>query len=248
MPRPTLSGRGSGRRRRRPRTLWRLVGLGVAGAGLVLRSLGAAGRSMAGGIGPAIGRAGTERARLRRLASASRSPLLSLQIVHPEARRGSQREVGVRAIPLEEIAGTAVEGPAQRGGDFLPLKPLRTRNWKARWYRIRNATADLVALPPIDVVLFGDRYWVLDGHNRVASALYAGQLEIDAVIHELVLPGEAMREHPESLASVVLAGRDLRAAGEGRFTAGAAESTPGAAELGSGRDASADVPGPGNPR
>ncbi len=76
--------------------------------------------------------------------------------------------------------GTAVGGGDQRGGDFLPLRPFRGRNWTARWQRLRQAQDRLAVLPPIDVVKYADRYWVVDGHNRVALALYGGQLEIDA--------------------------------------------------------------------
>jgi hypothetical protein len=57
----------------------------------------------------------------------------------------------------------------------------------------------MAVLPPIDVLRLQGRYWVLDGHNRVAAALYVGQLEIDANVIDLVSsgdPGEASAATP----------------------------------------------------
>ena len=92
-------------------------------------------------------------------------------------------------MPVDQILGTAVEGPPQRGGDFLPLKRRRSADWRGRWQRILSALERLEALPPVELIKFGDDYWVVDGHNRVAAALYIGQVELDAVVEELRLPG-----------------------------------------------------------
>src|SRR5687768_11357406 len=86
---------------------------------------------------------------LRALAS---HPLPNLYEVHPEARQATPREIGLRSLDLSSILGTAVGGPTQRGGDFLPLRPFRSRNWAARWQRILLAIDRLAILPPIDVV------------------------------------------------------------------------------------------------
>ncbi|HEY3522780.1 MAG TPA: hypothetical protein VGK63_03665, partial [Candidatus Limnocylindrales bacterium] len=128
-------------------------------------------------------------ARRSRLATRARAPLANLFELHPEARRALGRDVGLRSVPVDEIVGTAVAGPAQRGGDFLPLPDFRSRNWQGRWARIRRATDRLDIMPPVDLVRFGDGYWVEDGHNRVAAALYNGQQDIDAVVREIRMPG-----------------------------------------------------------
>lgn len=162
----------------------------------------------------------TERAsgRVRRVRQRAREPLPSLYEVHPEARGATARELGLRTIPTDEIQGTAVEGPAQRGGDFLPLKPMRSLDWRARWQRIQDGVDRLAALPPIEVVRFGDGYWVLDGHNRVAAALYGGQVGVDALVRELRLPGGPSEPTPTSLGAMLEGSAALRAAGAGRLS------------------------------
>jgi hypothetical protein len=152
-------------------------------------------------------------ARVRAVRRRGQQPLPMLYEEHPEARRATPHDLGFRTIDVADVAGTAVGGARQRGGDFLPAKPFRSDNWKARWQRLRSAADRLVVLPPIDVVRFGDRYWVVDGHNRVAQALYGGQLAIDATVTDLRMPGQPTNEHePASLAAQVDDHRNLQAA------------------------------------
>jgi len=97
---------------------------------------------------------GPNRTLRRRLRQMARDPLANLYEVFPEARDASPRELGLRFVPIEEIRGTAVAGAAQRGGDFLPLKPFRGSNWAGRWQRIWRASERLESLPPVDLVKF----------------------------------------------------------------------------------------------
>jgi hypothetical protein len=157
-------------------------------------------------------------ARVRRIRQQGRQPLVNLWDAHPEARRAAMRELGLRTVPVDEIAGTAVEGPTQRGGDFLPLRQLRGQDWRARWQRILSGIEKLAALPPVDLIKLGDRYWVTDGHNRVAAALYTGQVAIDANVVELRLPGMPSASGSANLAPFLESSRDVREAGTGRFT------------------------------
>jgi hypothetical protein len=143
------------------------------------------------------------------------TPLRSLYEVHPEARMARPVQVGTREVDVTEIAGTAVGGGDQRGGDFLPLKPFRGTNWAGRWQRLRRAQERLAILPPIDVVKFGDVYWVEDGHNRVGLALYGGQVTVDANVTELIPPGGQRTEPILSLAPSVADSRAVRTAGRG---------------------------------
>ena len=125
-------------------------------------------------------------------------------------------------VALDAIHGTAVEGRPQRGGDFRPLRPMRTRNWKARWLSLQLAHDGLVALPPVVLHAVGGAYWVVDGHNRVAMGLEVGQVAIDAVVSRLTwdgAPRETRAEGHGSLAAMLAGSDDLRAAGNGRLSA-----------------------------
>ena len=148
--------------------------------------------------------------RVRRIRRLARHPLASLTELHPESRQARPVVIGLRSIPVDKICGTAVGGGAQRGGDFLPLKPFRGANWAGRWQRLRKAQDSLEILPPIDVVRYGDCYWVNDGHNRVALALYSNQDEIDASVTELVPPRGRRMESIGTLEAEVEAARPVR--------------------------------------
>jgi hypothetical protein len=154
-------------------------------------------------------------ARVRRVRRMGSTPLVHLYDEFPGARQARPVQVGTRTLDVGDIAGTAVGGGDQRGGDFLPLRPFRGHNWSTRWQRLRQAQDRLAVLPPIDVVKSADRYWVVDGHNRVALALYGGQLEIDANVVELVPPGGQRTEPILSLAASAAESRSLRTAGRG---------------------------------
>ena len=146
-------------------------------------------------------------------------PLPNLYEVHPEARLSPIRELGLCAVPVEEVIGTAVQGVAQRGVDFQPLPAFRSTNWRGRFQRIRHALDRLETLPPIDVLKTAEGYWVTDGHNRVAAARANGQVAIDADVRYVMLPGQPVIL-PGSLAPVLAGSDQIRAVGRGRFTPG----------------------------
>jgi hypothetical protein len=175
-------------------------------------------KSIASGANRIIGERGG--ARVRRVRRMARDELANLWDLYPDARRASIRELGLLSVPVDQIRGTAVEGAPQRGGDFLPLKDRRSDDWRGRWQRILNAVDRLEALPPVELIKFDDAYWVVDGHNRVAAALYNGQVELDAVVQELRPAGSASdrSERAPSIAGVLEGSLDLRAAGSGRLT------------------------------
>jgi hypothetical protein len=151
----------------------------------------------------------------RRLSRQAREPLANLYELFPEARQASPHELGMRFVPVEEICGTAVAGAAQRGGDFLPLKPFRGENWEARWRRLRDANDRLQPLPPVDLIKYDGEYWVVDGHNRVAVTLYANGVGLDAMVTELVPMDGQTSERPRNLLSYLGETGELRAAASG---------------------------------
>ena len=175
---------------------------------------------VAGALGSVLGAAnqawsGRDALVGRRLRRRAKEPLASLYELYPEARFASPHELGLRFVPLEEIRGTAVAGAAQRGGDFLPLKPFRGTNWEARWNRIRQANDRLIPLPPVDLVKFDGDFWVVDGHNRVATALYADGTGLDAMVTELVPLDGQTSERPSNLLSYFPEASEMRAAAQG---------------------------------
>jgi hypothetical protein len=151
----------------------------------------------------------------RRLSRQAREPLANLYELFPDARQASPHELGMRFVPVEEIRGTAVAGAAQRGGDFLPLKPFRGENWEARWRRLRDANDRLQPLPPVDLIKYDCEYWVVDGHNRVAVTLYANGVGLDAMVTELVPMDGQTSERPRNLLSYLGETGELRAAASG---------------------------------
>jgi hypothetical protein len=175
-------------------------------------------------------------ARARQLRRQARSPLPFLYEVHPEARNASPRELGTLTIDVDQIAGTAVGPTGQRGMDFLPLEAFRSMNWQGRWQRIRAANDRLAILPPIDVVRYAGRYWVTDGHNRVAAALYNGQVQIDANVINLGPRDDTVPEPSASLVATLEDHDDLKAA-LSRRTLHSASSEPAG-----GQDDSTDQP------
>ena len=191
-----------------------------------IASVAAAAEPLVGRIGDAV--EGVERSiaerpgmRVRRVRRRAGSPLLYLNDVYPDVRLARSVQVGLRTIPVDAIAGTAVGGGDQRGGDFLPLKRFRGGNWKSRWQRLNRAQDALAILPPIEAVKYKGQYWVIDGHNRVALALYSGQPEIDASVVELVAPGDQRTEPLGTLAGTLAGSQTLRTRGEGLPASGA---------------------------
>jgi hypothetical protein len=147
-----------------------------------------------------------------------RETLPSLYDRYPHATTALRRPRGLQVVAIDEIVGTT-RHPSQNTADFLPLPSLRGRNWEARWQRIRRAVDDLSLLPAVDLVKVGDAYYVADGHNRVAAALRAGAVAIDADVTELLVPGVAstLDQGPhQDAASLLLGADELRQAGTGR--------------------------------
>lgn len=143
--------------------------------------------------------------------SPGRLPLLT--DAHPESDHAGHLELGLQTVPVAAIKGTVSGSQSQRDGDFMPLPQARGPNWTARWQRLQQAARTLAILPPVDLVRFGDEYWVVDGHNRVALARSTGQLAIDANVTALRLPGSpATPRQPLLLAPLIEDGRHIRAA------------------------------------
>jgi hypothetical protein len=156
--------------------------------------------------------------RRRRAAGGRRSDrdvLPSLLDRYPGATAAPRRPIGLRSVPLDRIVGTT-RHPSQNTADFLPLPKLRGANWRGRWQRITGAIDRLETLPPVDLVQVGDDYYVVDGHNRVAAALKAGGLEVDADVTQLLIPGVTQPGQARLDASSLIGTDEVRQAARGR--------------------------------
>lgn len=98
------------------------------------------------------------------------------------ARAGvvSRLPLGVRPIRVRRIVGSA--GKADKlGRDFLPLGAGPAQ---ANYRTIRQKMATGEVLPPIAVYQLGNRFYVIDGHTRVAAAKELGIEFLDAHVTE----------------------------------------------------------------
>ena len=101
----------------------------------------------------------------------------------------TQHEAGYASVPVCEIVGS-VGRDRELARDFLPYhRPIGQARRSERFQRVYELTMEGAALPPILLNRLGDRYYVVDGHHRVAAARAVGQLEIDAVVTEYSVAG-----------------------------------------------------------
>jgi hypothetical protein len=107
--------------------------------------------------------------------------LASLDRALDHAPPAGRRPVGLSAIPLDSIVGTA-ETAKTRSFDRRFRPPSSSRG---RWERIWMAGRRGAPLPPISVYRLGGEHFVRDGHHRVSVARSLGMTAIDAEITDL---------------------------------------------------------------
>lgn len=90
-----------------------------------------------------------------------------------------QHHVGIRPIPMARIVGT-VDRTGDYDREFLP----RRRDVGERWRSLERSVPP-ESFPPIRVYEVDGRYFVEDGHNRVAIARQLGMESIDAEVTAL---------------------------------------------------------------
>jgi hypothetical protein len=86
-------------------------------------------------------------------------------------------------VPADEITGTT-RHPSNTTTDFLPIPAFRSRHWRDNWRRMLQAQEHNVPMPPVELIKLGPRYFVVDGHKRVAYARRVGAA-LDARVVEL---------------------------------------------------------------
>lgn len=116
---------------------------------------------------------------LRVLRRRESEPLLELDEVGRRLRVFEQTYLGVRPIPVGRIVGT-VSRTSGFDREFLPQRA----DSETRWRRVEEQYAE-GAFPPIQVYEVDGRYFLVDGHHRVAVARQRGVDYIDAEVIRL---------------------------------------------------------------
>jgi hypothetical protein len=106
-------------------------------------------------------------------------PLLSLDEVSKRLRAFEQTYLGIRPIRVDDIVGT-VSRVQDFDRDFLPKRS----KIQERWEQVEDSWPE-GDFPPILVYEIDGRYFVVDGHHRVAIAKQRGIEMIDAEITQL---------------------------------------------------------------
>jgi hypothetical protein len=104
------------------------------------------------------------------------SDMLPFEEVVAALGRRSQRDLGIKTIPLDSIVGTVDRRRHEFDRSFRPTSP----TVRGRWERIAAARRRGEAMPPIDVYRIGELHFVEDGHHRVSVARALGDTHIDA--------------------------------------------------------------------
>ncbi|NTV62986.1 MAG: ParB N-terminal domain-containing protein [Oscillochloris sp.] len=115
--------------------------------------------------------------RLRDAVRSRSSNLICLTDITPPAAPGSEQNLGLQSIPLTRICGS--EGRAHDfDRHFAPLH----EHIRERWVSLAALRSAGHALPPVDLVQIGERYFILDGHHRISIAHAFGDTTIEAYV------------------------------------------------------------------
>ena len=125
-------------------------------------------------------------------------------------RRVGRRYLGTMTVPVGRIVGSVGRAHELRS-DFLPPRRmwgLSRVDARYRWIKKSMEGAEVFdldqmqgvtgryyshgeyeprrgsVLPAIELYKLGDRYYVVDGHHRVAAARSLGQIDMDAIVTE----------------------------------------------------------------
>jgi hypothetical protein len=96
----------------------------------------------------------------------------------PPPRR---RRIGIRAVEIDSIVGTAETAKARTFDHRFRPPATSRRRWERLWIAGRRGAP----IPPISVFRLGDCHFVGDGHHRVSVARALGMGAIDAEVVEL---------------------------------------------------------------
>jgi len=88
-----------------------------------------------------------------------------------------RHDVGTRTVALDQIRGS-VDKADDFDVDFYPAQE-HTEN---RWVHVATAFLRGTPLPPVELILAGETYFVVDGHHRISVARMLKHTHIAAVV------------------------------------------------------------------
>ncbi|HKM17667.1 MAG: ParB N-terminal domain-containing protein [Firmicutes bacterium] len=99
-------------------------------------------------------------------------------------------ELGLRTVEVKKIVGSV-----NRWQDFDAQFRFRLTSQTAveRYSRIKRAMEEGAIMPPVKLYKVRDKYYVLDGHHRIAAAKELGQIYVDAYVTEFLPVGDSMQ-------------------------------------------------------
>jgi hypothetical protein len=112
---------------------------------------------------------------------AERTRLAALDVTLGLAPSSSRGIVGLQAISLDSIVGTAEPAKARVFDHRFRVRAPSRHRWERLWMASRRGAS----LPPISVFRLGEQHFVSDGHHRVSVARSLGMVAIDAEVTEL---------------------------------------------------------------
>lgn len=89
----------------------------------------------------------------------------------------NRHHIGLQNVPLDQIRGSLGRTDSF-DTDFNPIQ----EHTQHRWVNIVAAMKLGESLPPVELILVGDVYFVSDGHHRVSAARALKQAYIEAVV------------------------------------------------------------------
>jgi len=94
-----------------------------------------------------------------------------------DVTRTAQHYMGAQTVDIRCIGGS-VNKSADFDVNFNPMSD----HIESRWVKVATAMLDGNDLPPIELILVNDTYYVVDGHHRISVAHMLGMHFMDAIV------------------------------------------------------------------
>ena len=135
------------------------------------------------------------RSALQRITGRGSCQLLALDALSSAWTIRGRRFAGRQSVRIDRILGSE-----SRVTDFDAAFRPRAQHLAERWCSVARAWQDGVALPPVELICVGDRYFVRDGHHRISVAATFGAREIDALVTVWEVDGPLPWQQPAETA------------------------------------------------